>query len=95
MALRQEQLNGDPIIMPPVQRTPRTMKVKDVQLRFLKSTDSAEATALVSQLTALLGTPVRLVDLSHVFGKRTDVKARTYELWLPPDMAINVRSDVP
>jgi hypothetical protein len=79
------QLEGQSILAPGVQlvsATPDTL-----QLRFLKKADASEATQLASDLSSLLKATVSVNDLSAKFDADANVKARTYELWIPATFA--------
>lgn len=87
--------DGRLVIAPGVQLVPRQPPLKQVELRYLKRADQAEADYLKAQLeTLLVGTTVILANLSPKYDAKPDVKRRTYELWFPPG-PISVNSATP
>jgi hypothetical protein len=82
------QSNGQGLVVPGIQKV--TNAPSEIQLRFLKSSDAAEALSLAQSLSTLLGSPVTATDLSKTFGAQTNIKPRTFELWFPPSAAIKL-----
>jgi hypothetical protein len=81
--LGQTVLNGDPLVVPKIQKVPSEKSPHAYELRYLKSDDAKEAEDLAKLLGSQLHTPIVARDLSKQFGARSDIKPRTYELWFP------------
>lgn len=82
-------VSGQSVIVPKIENV-RTSP-NQVELRYLKRADQAEANTLATSLAQLLGSPVPVRDRSSLYEARTDVKPRTYELWFPHGTAISVQ----
>lgn len=82
-------VSGQSVIVPRIENV--RASPNQVELRYLKRADQAEATALAASLTRLLDSPVPVRDMSSSYETRTDVKPRTYELWFPHATAISVQ----
>jgi hypothetical protein len=82
LALQQLRgADGRQVIAPGVERVAQPSK--EIELRYLKKADAAEAQELVARLGDLLQGGVTAKDLSPTFDGRADIKRRTYELWFP------------
>src|SRR5579859_4843646 len=77
--LGQTVLNGDPLVIPKIQKVPAEKSPHAYELRYLKSGDAQEAEDLTKLLGSKLHTRIVARDLSKQFGARSDIKPRTYE----------------
>lgn len=78
-AMKNFQLGGQSLIVPGIEQV--AAPPQEIQLRFLKKGDVAEAKLLADEIGKLLNLSIPTADLSPQFDARTDVKPRTYELW--------------
>jgi hypothetical protein len=85
-ALNQTLLNGDPVVVPKIQKVPAEEAPRNLELRYLKVGDDKEARKLADLLSKQVHLVIEPKNLSSQFDSRNDIKPRTYELWFPKQL---------
>lgn len=83
-ALQGARIDGAPLVIPEIDLKPS--RVAGGEVRCFRPTECRdEAPQIVAAVKAALARPeVRLADASATYAKATNIRDRTYELWLGP-----------